>query len=137
MIRVVTPQGELLAKLENSAVAAYLRERGLVGRKKSTSAEVDAFAPTIEAHLLEMKKPSSKSSIVIWRFDRTRIRSLLAEGKTVYLNIKPRELRHFYTRQCFFDVMQKFAEEERPVEVVIPAGRYGDLYAFALRKPSL
>ena len=95
MIRVVTPQGELLAKLGNSAVAAYLRERGLVGRKKSTSAEVDAFAPTIEAHLLEMKKPSSKSSIVIWRFDRTRIRSLLAEGKTVYLNIKPRELRHF------------------------------------------
>jgi len=135
MIRVVTPQGELLAKLENSAVAAYLKERGLVGRKKSSSAEVDAYDASIEAHLLEMEKPSS---VVIHRFDKSRIRAKLVDGKTVYVKLKWNEMvrgnREIMPFHAFIFSIKRFTDAESPVEIVIPPGRYGDRYVFALRK---
>ena len=133
MIRIVTPQHVLLAEVENSAVESFLNANSLAGRKISTRATWTAFDKKIEVALAALKDPAT---VVIrsGQLNRTRIHTHLMEGKTVFIAPRKREMRHYHTRNGFIYFMDTLARLENPVEIVIPAGQYGDDHVFALRK---
>ena len=134
MIELRTPQDQLIAKVENRAVDAYLREHSLAGRKISTRAVFTVFDKNIETQLLELKNPASTVFRAHKEGFNARVHHALLEGKAAFIHLLWRDIRHYYTLTGFVDGMNRIAEAESPVEILIPAGRYGDDYVFALRK---
>jgi hypothetical protein len=135
MLKILTPQLELLENLPQEALPDFLSARGLASRRNNRSDSIVVFDSNIESMLANTV--DRKIAVIRKYRDNYQlledIRKNLSESDRVIFAPKMSSMRHFYSTRGFIHQMNTFREKIPNSEIIIPAGLYGTSHLFGLQ----